>query len=49
MNFFDSQYINTSFNLKGEAIVNTAANAFDTFSRSEMDALVLENFLIEKT
>jgi carbamoyltransferase len=41
--------LNTSFNLKGEAIVNTAANAFDTFSRSEMDALVLENFLIEKT
>ena len=41
--------LNTSFNLKGEPIVNTAANAFDTFSRSEMDALVLENFLIEKT
>ena len=41
--------LNTSFNLKGEPIVNTPANAFDTFSKSEMDALVLENFLIEKS
>ena len=40
--------LNTSFNLKGEPIVNTADNAFDTFCRSEMDTLVLENFLIEK-
>jgi len=41
--------LNTSFNLRGEPIVNTAANAFDTFSRSEMDTLVLENFMVEKT
>ena len=40
--------LNTSFNLKGEPIVNTPANAFNTFSKSDMDALVLENFLIEK-
>jgi carbamoyltransferase len=40
--------LNTSFNLKGEPIVNTPANAFNTFSKSEMDALVLENFIIEK-
>jgi carbamoyltransferase len=40
--------LNTSFNLKGEPIVNTPANAFHTFSKSEMDTLVLENFLIEK-
>jgi len=40
--------LNTSFNLKGEPIVNTPANAFHTFSKSEMDALVLEDFLIEK-
>jgi carbamoyltransferase len=40
--------LNTSFNLKGEPIVNTPANAFDTFSKSEMDNLVLENFLVEK-
>ena len=36
------------FNLKGEPIVNTPANALQTFSKSEMDALVLEDFLIEK-
>jgi carbamoyltransferase len=41
--------LNTSFNLKGEPIVNTTANAFDTFSKSEMDSLGLENFLVEKT
>jgi carbamoyltransferase len=40
--------LNTSFNLRGEPIVNTPANAFNTFSKSEMDCLVLENFLIEK-
>jgi carbamoyltransferase len=40
--------LNTSFNLKGEPIVNTPANAFNTFSKSEMDCLVLDNFLVEK-
>lgn len=40
--------LNTSFNLKGEPIVNTPENAFHTFSKSEMDCLVLENFLLEK-
>ncbi len=40
--------LNTSFNLKGEPIVNTPANAFNTFSRSEMDTLVLGDFVIEK-
>ena len=40
--------LNTSFNLKGEPIVNTPANAFSTFSKSEMDALVLGNFIIDK-
>jgi len=41
--------LNTSFNLKGEPIVTTPANAFNTFSKSEMDALVLENFIVEKS
>jgi carbamoyltransferase len=41
--------LNTSFNLKGEPIVNTPGDAFNTFSKSEMDNLVLENFLVEKT
>ncbi|HXM20921.1 MAG TPA: carbamoyltransferase N-terminal domain-containing protein [Terriglobales bacterium] len=40
--------LNTSFNLKGEPIVNTPANAFNTFSKSEMDLLVLGNFIVEK-
>ncbi len=40
--------VNTSFNLKGEPIVNTPENAFNTFSKSGMDLLVLNNFLIDK-
>lgn len=40
--------LNTSFNLKGEPIVNTAKEAYDTFMRSGIDALVLENYLIKK-
>jgi carbamoyltransferase len=40
--------LNTSFNLKGEPIVTTPANAFSTFSKSEMDVLVLGNFIAEK-
>lgn len=40
--------LNTSFNLKGEPIVNTPFDAFNTFSKSEMDSLVLENFMVEK-
>ena len=40
--------LNTSFNLKGEPIVTTPANAFSTFSRSEMDMLFLGNFVVEK-
>lgn len=41
--------LNTSFNLKGEPIVTTPANAFHTFKTSEMDTLVLENFIVEKS
>jgi carbamoyltransferase len=40
--------LNTSFNLKGEPIVNTPAEAFSTFSRSGMDALVLGHHIVEK-
>lgn len=40
--------LNTSFNLKGEPIVNTPANAFNTFSKSGIDVLVMENFIIRK-
>jgi len=41
--------LNTSFNLKGEPIVNTPAEAFSTFTRSGMDVLVLEHFVVEKS
>jgi carbamoyltransferase len=40
--------MNTSFNLRGEPIVNTPAEAFSTFSRSGMDALVLDRTVILK-
>ena len=40
--------LNTSFNLKGEPIVNTAREAYSTFMRSGLDALVLGNYLIKK-
>jgi carbamoyltransferase len=40
--------LNTSFNLKGEPIVNTPENAFQTFMKSGMDELVLERYIIRK-
>ncbi len=40
--------LNTSFNLKGEPIVNTPAEALSTFARSGMDVLVLGDCLVEK-
>ncbi|OGP28085.1 MAG: hypothetical protein A2038_12535 [Deltaproteobacteria bacterium GWA2_57_13] len=41
--------LNTSFNLKGEPIVNTPKEAFHTFSHSGMDILVLGEYVVEKT
>jgi len=41
--------LNTSFNLKGEPIVNTPQEAFHTFSQSGMDTLVIGEYVIEKT
>ena len=40
--------LNTSFNLKGEPIVNTPHEAFRTFSQSGMDILALGECVIEK-
>jgi len=40
--------LNTSFNLRGEPIVNTPQNAFSTFSRSGLDMLVLGNHVVRK-
>ena len=41
--------LNTSFNLKGEPIVTTPANAHATFARSGMDVLVLGDCVVTKT
>ncbi len=41
--------VNTSFNVRGEPIVNTPEDAYRCFMRTEMDYLVMENILIDKT
>ncbi len=41
--------LNTSFNLKGEPIVESPSDAFSTFARSEIDVLVLGHFLLTKS
>ena len=41
--------INTSFNVRGEPIVCTPEDAFKCFINTEIDILVLENFIIEKS
>jgi carbamoyltransferase len=41
--------LNTSFNLRGEPIVNTPAEAISTFRRSGMDALVMGDTLLLKS
>jgi carbamoyltransferase len=40
--------MNTSFNLRGEPIVNTPAEAISTFARSGLDALVMNNLILHK-
>jgi carbamoyltransferase len=40
--------MNTSFNLRGEAIVHTPTDAIRTFFSSGMDALVMGSYLVEK-
>ncbi len=40
--------LNTSFNLKGEPIVNSPQDAFNTFTKSGMDMLVLGKFILVK-
>jgi len=40
--------LNTSFNLRGEPIVNSPAHAFNTFSNSGIDVLVLDHFVVRK-
>jgi len=40
--------VNTSFNVRGEPIVCTADDAYRCFMRTDMDALVVENVVLEK-
>jgi carbamoyltransferase len=40
--------LNTSFNLRGEPIVNTPANALNTFHKSDIDTLCLDGFVVRK-
>ncbi len=40
--------MNTSFNLRGEAIVNTPTDAVRTFFSSGMDILVIGSYMVEK-
>jgi carbamoyltransferase len=40
--------VNTSFNVRGEPIVNTPFDAYRCFMRTEMDVLVLGNLLLRK-
>ena len=41
--------VNTSFNVRCEPIVCTPEDAYRCFMRTDMDALVLENFILVKT
>jgi len=41
--------VNTSFNVRGEPIVCSPEHAYRCFMRTEMDYLVVENFLMAKT
>jgi carbamoyltransferase len=41
--------LNTSFNLKGEPMVNTPRDALRTFFSSGMDALIMNNVLVRKS
>jgi carbamoyltransferase len=44
-----SVLVNTSFNVRGEPIVCTPEDAYRCFMRTEMDYLVLENYVLAKT
>ena len=43
-----SVVVNTSFNIRGEPIVNTPENAYKCFMFTDLDVLVLENFVLLK-
>ena len=41
--------VNTSFNVRGEPIVHTPADAYRCFMQTDMDCLVVGNFLLDKS
>ena len=41
--------VNTSFNVRGEPIVNTPLDAFNCFMGTELDKLVIGNFYLDKS
>ncbi len=41
--------VNTSFNVRGEPIVNTPIDAFNCFMGTELDKLVIGNYFLEKS
>ena len=41
--------VNTSFNVRGEPIVNTPEEAYRCFMRTELDYLVIENYFLVKS
>ena len=40
--------VNTSFNVRGEPIVESPSDAYKCFMRTEMDALVMGNYILLK-
>ena len=40
--------LNTSFNVRGEPIVNSRSDAINTFNNSGIDSLILGNRIIDK-
>jgi carbamoyltransferase len=40
--------VNTSFNVRGEPIVNTPEDSYRCFMRTDMDYLVVGNFIFDK-
>ena len=41
--------VNTSFNVRGEPIVNTPTDAFNCFMGTELDYLIIGNYILDKT
>ena len=41
--------VNTSFNVRGEPIVNTPTDAFNCFMGTELDYLVIGNLILDKS